>query len=421
MKKIYIDRLRVHLSILLFLLCTFSVLGQEEFTLRTSSKAPSPYTNEGIYNLRGDFTMIGNSNLYDSKNPNDRKKGNGSNSNMDFYKLSGDDSSVTNSSSSTLVKPTGLDLSCTKIVYAGLYWTGRGDNHSSNAEKLKNGLEKKKIKIKLPGQSSYVQYDADVSHIGSSSQRDIYTSYIDITDKVIALGNNAWGTYCVADVATTNGDGGSTGYFGGWGMVVIYENPKLSWKDITVFDGFSFINGVDALAKIRDLDINGFRAAQSGAINVKMGIIAGEGDADIKNDFLQMKLNTGDSYERLSHGTDTDNNFFNSTIDIAPNTRVHNNTNNYGVDVFTFKLDNSNNKFISNNQQSTKFQYGTTGDTYVISTIIFGVDAYVPEVEAFNNITTLGITEGSQVSPGDEVSFELTIKNKGMKRLKTEK
>ncbi|MHC5353220.1 hypothetical protein ACYSNX_03360 [Myroides sp. LJL115] len=418
MKKIYIDKLRVHLSILLFLVCTFSVLGQDEFTLRTSSKAPSPHTNEGIYNLRGDFTMIGNSNLYDNNNPNNRDKGNGNNGNMSFYKLSGDGSSISNSSSSTLVKPTGLDLTCTKIVYAGLYWTGRGENSSNDATKLKNGLQKKKIKVKLPGQSNYVEYNADVSNIGNSSQRDIYTSYVDITDKVIALGNNAWGTYSVADIATTIGNGSSTGYFGGWGMVVIYENPKLSWKDITVFDGFSFINGADASSKIKNLTVTGFRAAQSGAISVKLGIIAGEGDADIVNDFLQMKLNTSNSYEKLNHGPNTQNNFFNSTIDIAPNTRVHNNTNNYGVDVFTFKLDNSNNKFIDNNQQSTKFQYGTTGDTYVISTIIFAVDAYVPEVEAFNSITTPGISSGSQVNPGDEVSFELTIKNKGNEKIK---
>ncbi|MHC5309850.1 hypothetical protein ACYSNM_07230 [Myroides sp. LJL116] len=418
MKKIYIDRLRVHLSILLFLVCTFSILGQETFTLRKSLKAPEPYTDVGIYNLRGDFTMIGNSNLYDNKNPNNRKKGNGNNDNMTFYKLSGDGSDIINSSSSTLVKPIGLDLTCTEIVYVGLYWTGRGDNDPSDATKLKNGLQKKKIKVKLPGQSSYVEYNAEVSNIGSDLQRDIYTCYVDITDKVIALGDNAWGTYSVANIATTKGNGSSTGYFGGWGMVVIYENPKLSWKDITVFDGFSFINGADASAKTRELTINGFRAAQNGAINVKMGVIAGEGDADIVNDFLKMKLNAGNSYERLSHGADTDNNFFNSTIDIAPNTRVHNNSNNYGVDVFTFKLDNSNNRFIANNQQSTKFQYGTTGDTYVISTVIFGVDAFVPEVEAFNSIITPGMSSGSLVDPGDEVSFELTIKNKGNEKIK---
>lgn len=259
------------------------VVNKVPFTLRTSALAPDPYKNMGIYNLRGDFTMIGNANLFDSrvwgKKLKEARNANGSNSYMDFYKLPNEIASIMNSSSSTLVHPSGVDVSCTKIVYVGLYWAGRGDN--TDADNLPNGLKKSKVKLKLPGQSSYQEVTATGIYKGTANERGIYSSYVDITDKVVALGNNAWGTYSVADVATTIGNGGGVGFFGGWGMVVIYENPMMKWKDITVFDGYSFIESSNENYRTGILEISGFRAAQNGNVNIKMGMMAAEGDSSI--------------------------------------------------------------------------------------------------------------------------------------------
>lgn len=399
------------------------VINKVPFTLRTSSMAPEPYKNKSIYNLRGDFTMIGNANLFDSRvwgnKPKDANANNGLNSYMAFYKLPNEISSIKNSSSSTLVHPSGFDASCTTIVYVGLYWSGRGDN--TDADVLPNGLNKKKIKLKLPGQSSYQELTANGIYKGTSTESGIYSSYVDITDKVRALGNNAWGTYSVADVATTIGDGGSVGYFGGWGMVVIYENSMMKWRDITVFDGYSFIESSNEQYRTGILNVQGFRAAQNGNVNIKMGMMAGEGDSPISGDSFEIKKRLSSDWEKLKHSSNGVDNFFNSTVLISPNTRVPNYTNNYGTDIVMFDLGNIGNKFIDNGQTETSFRFGTNQDTYIIYNITFAVDAYVPEVEAENNILTNNVVHNASIVPDQLLDFEIALRNKGTEAVKNGK
>lgn len=411
-------------TILLLLFMVSNVIGQVRnkvpFSLRTSSLAPNPYTNKSIYNLRGDFTMIGNANLFDnriwSNSPSSAQADNGRNSYMTFYKLPGELSSIKNSSSSNLVHPIGYELSCTKIVYVGLYWSGRGNNSDANV--LGNGLDKSKVKLKLPGQSTYQNITANGIYKGTTAEDGIYTSYADITDKVLALGTNAWGSYSVADVATSEGNGDAVGYFGGWGMVVVYENPLMKWRDITVFDGFSYIESQDENYKTGILDISGFRAAQSGNINIKMGMMAGEGDNPIKGDSFEIKLRNTTNWELLTHSSNSSSNFFNSSVLISPNTRMPNYTNNYGTDIVMFDLGNTNNKFINNGQTSTSFRFGTSQDTYIIYNITFAVDAYVPDVEAENKVLTSNVTQNSNISPNQLLDFEIALRNKGSEAIK---
>lgn len=407
-------------TMLLLLLMLSNVYGQvvnkKPFGLRTSELAPEPYKNKEIYNLRGDFTMIGNASLFDKRlwgnKPSKASDGNDNNSSMDFYKLAEDEKNTTikNSTSSTLVHPSGYDQSCTKIVYVGLYWSGRGDEAVKDI--LGNGLDKKKVKIKLPGQTSYQDVIADGIYSGAGVD-GTYASYADITDKVLALGNAAWGKYNVANVATTVGNGGDGGYYGGWGMVVIYENPQMKWRDITVFDGYSFIESKNGGYHNGELNVSGFRAAQSGAINVKMGMMAGEGDKGIEGDSFEIKLRNTTNWEKLSHSGNKIDNFFNSSVLVSPNTRTPSYTNNYGTDIAIFNLDNRGNRYIGNNDTSTSFRFGTKQDTYIIYNITFAVDAYVPLVEAENKVLTSGISHNSEVVPGQSLDYEISLKNNG--------
>ena len=398
------------------------VANKVPFTLRTSPNSPAGSHENGIYNLRGDFTMIGNANLFDERqwsssgNP---VENNSNNSRMRFHKLSGDPNNISNSSSANLVHPAGFSQTCSQIVFAGLYWFGRGDNTS---ETLGNNLRKDRVQVKLPGQSSYAEHTANGIHIGGTDVDGMYTSFVDLTQQVRALGAAAWGTYAVGNVATTIGSGGNTGYFGGWGMVIIYENASMKWRDITVFDGFSQIewDGTTSgwsqtrVTTYGELPLSGFRAAQSGAINVKMGMMAGEGDLGISGDVFEIQRRNSTAWTTLSHTGNAVNNFFNSSIVTGGNPRVPNYPNNYGTDISMFNLPNSGNAIIDNNQTSTKFRFGTTQDLYAIHSIVFAVDAYVPEVIVEN-----GPAAGSSVShqglvvPGQELEFQLDLFNKG--------
>jgi len=95
------------------------------FTQRTSVFSPG----KTIYNVKGDFTMLGNTNLT-LENYGD----NSGNNNIMRYVDVDSDSNTWNSSSANLVLSTenGANPACTNIVYAGLYWTGRASNGSDS-------------------------------------------------------------------------------------------------------------------------------------------------------------------------------------------------------------------------------------------------------------------------------------------------
>ncbi|MBN8566890.1 MAG: hypothetical protein J0M25_09185, partial [Flavobacteriales bacterium] len=95
------------------------------FTQRTSVYTPG----KTIYNVKGDFTMIGNTNLtlvnYGDETSN--------NNNMQYVDID-NDANTWNSSSANLVLSTenGANPACSNIVYAGLYWTGRASNSDTS-------------------------------------------------------------------------------------------------------------------------------------------------------------------------------------------------------------------------------------------------------------------------------------------------
>ncbi len=91
------------------------------FTPRTSSATPATT----IYNVKGDFSMIGNTNLtsvnYTTNSSN--------NSAMRYVDIDGNPNTLNSSSATlTLDSENGSFPECSKILYAGLYWTGSAGN-----------------------------------------------------------------------------------------------------------------------------------------------------------------------------------------------------------------------------------------------------------------------------------------------------
>ena len=154
----------------------------------------------------------------------------------------------------------------------------------------------------------------------------MYSAYYDVTNYVRQYGQ---GDYFIADLATMEGNGGGTGYYGGWGMVVVYENSKMKWRDITVFDGHAYVQGSTTIS--HELEVSGFNAVQNGDVNIKLGLMAGEGDVDISGDYFQIQKQSDNSFMNLSHSGNTTNNFFNSSIQTGGNEREPNLPNNTGL------------------------------------------------------------------------------------------
>ncbi|MGO3183307.1 MAG: DUF7507 domain-containing protein [Aequorivita sp.] len=421
MKKHYFTTKKNHslftMAMILFILLGYNApaFGQiiKPFQQRTSQATPS----KKVYNVKGDFVLFGNTNLtLQSYGDNT----NNSNNKMKYVDVDGDNSTI-NSSTSELKLSTenGAEPTCSNIIYAGLYWTGRAhDVDAVNNSPMTftvggKSLDKRKVKVKGPNSSSYTEFTANANDIYFPGQNHdaMYTAYAEVTNYVI---QNGIGNYTIADMALREGNGGSVGYYGGWAMVVVYENSKMTRRDVTIFDGHAYLSGNQGNGSY-ELPVSGFNAVQQGPVNVKLGLIAGEGDRGIPGDYFDM-INQNNQWVRLNHAGNSTGNFFNSSIFTGGNTRNPSLLNNTGLDISMFDLPNANKNLITNGQTSTKFRYGTTGDTYIIPFIALAIDAYIPEPEAIDQVVTInGQTAGPSptIEPGQEVEVTVEIRNRG--------
>ena len=180
------------------------------FTQRTSEYSPS----KTIYNIRGDYTIIGNTNLTLSSYGDNK---NNSNNFMVYVDVDGN-SNTLNSSSATLNFSTenSANPECSRIVYAGLYWTGRSSNSSSSPDiftvtkgNVTKTYDKHVVYIKGPAGSNYTEIRAKNENIyyPQTDHGMMYSAYAEITDYVRA---NGIGEYTIADIALIEGNGGGT-------------------------------------------------------------------------------------------------------------------------------------------------------------------------------------------------------------------
>ncbi|MFT3796703.1 gliding motility-associated C-terminal domain-containing protein [Flavobacterium sp.] len=278
---------------------------------------------------------------------------------------------------------------------------------------LTKTYDKRVISLKGPASASYTQFTAATADIyyPSGTDDDIYTAYTEITDYVRT---NGIGQYWAADMALLKGNVGGTGYAGGWGIIVVYENSKMKYRDVTIFDGYAYVNSGNSSAL--DLPVAGFNSVQVGNVGMTLGIMASEGDVAFTGDFFRVrKLNTA-NYQTLDHGGSTATNFFNSAIN-APGARNPQLQNNTAIDIIMTDVPNPGNSVIGNNQTSTNFQYGTDGDTYSIFAIAMAVDAYIPDTEGnISAVTINGQPAGPgpyTALPGQDLEYKIQIRNRG--------
>lgn len=108
-------------------------------------------------------------------------------------------------------------------------------------------------------------------------------------------------------MAISTGNGGSTGYYGGWSLIVVYQNSQMNPRDITVFDGYAYVEG-NVVAEY-NLPISGFHTSQEGPVNMKLGMVASEGDVGISGDYFKIKKHSSNQYLTLQHSKNSSNNF----------------------------------------------------------------------------------------------------------------
>lgn len=340
-----------------------------------------------------------------------------------------------NSSSATLTVPAGA-----QVVRAYLYWGAdlsegvtrppnnpapypKGDAAPGGRDPQTNTLwTQAQLRI---GSGAYTTALADLPAGGATqaipswySQPNnapgwAYQARADVTDQVqLGLLSRAHRTRSgqQLNVTVANVQAGQ-GYnrYAGWTLLVIWETPTAAFKNITLFDGFNYVQveGGQELV-LGPLDFTGFTTPSSGSVDAQVTVWAYEGDRAITGDYLALKSPITDTCVGMPHQSDAlhdPGNFFNSTIStggVDLGSRTPDYSNQLGFDQATLDLPEGT---IPNRATDASVCLGTVGDTYFFGGLVFQSLIRAPNVQISK------VADRSTAGPGDTVTYTTRVTN----------
>lgn len=354
-------------------------------------------------NIKGNITLFGNTLLHIiNDNVVNTIKMNGNNlngnsiygndkENMQYVDIDGniqEGVGTRNSSSSDLILPAGANT----IKLARLYWGGRVRN--SEFDLIQNS--NKKIKIRKGNAGPYTDFTAIQLDKNTVIKNEImysqYQAYADITN---FMQSNGAGIYTVGNAPLSVGSIDGGGNYGGWCIVVVYENQNLDYNSLRLYDGFQEVyDGGDSLTTT--VTLTGLNVPSGVLIgsDAKMGILSWEGDANLNGDYL--KIND----ILFSNGINQSNNPWNGTISnngVHVTTKAPNYTNQLGLDIDQFNVGIG--YGITPNANSVSLKFGTEADQYFPGLFSFVIKMKDPTINLdkivsdANNNTTVEVNE----------------------------
>ncbi len=358
------------------------MFGNTAMAIYSSGSGSTGTVNTTLMNRFADYGNSQTSNVTNDQN------------NMQFTDIDGD-ASTSRSSSADLILPAGTNT----IRFARLYWGAR----INNSEITTNDANIRTIKLKAPG-GTYNSYTAPTGQIDKydiSTTSKVYQTYIDITSLVNTYKS---GTYTVADIAGSSGNmNGGGGYFGGWTIVLVYENPALNWTSIRLYDGYLQVYDGGAV-NTRSITLTGLNAP-SGTLNLSdayLSVMSWEGDAALAassgnplGDYI--KIN-GTVY---SDAVNPAANMWNGTI--AKNgshvsTKSPNYLNQFGIDIDEIQVGGA--YGITGGITQATIEFGTEADQYFPSLFAFSIKMQPPQIQINKSVTD---ASGNSLIEKDEV------------------
>jgi uncharacterized repeat protein (TIGR01451 family)/MYXO-CTERM domain-containing protein len=299
------------------------------------------------------------------------------------------DASTFDSSSADLVLPMGATVS-----WAGLYWMCQTGDRS-----VPNASRRNVAKLRVPG-GAYAERTADRLDTGVRvGGLDAYLAFDDVTSEVRAAGV---GTYWVADVQCTNGRWNT---WGGWALVVAYEDTRAPLRDLVVFDAFRAYGRFPV-----DVNVSGFLTPASGAVTSRVGFINADGDRG-----------TGDTLRLVSGGRSTllgeagaaalnpTNDISNSTIsrfaaNVTARLPAYQNTLGFDADLFATT------DALPNRATSAQIRVQTVSEEILGGIFTFATDVFAPKIDAEKQALDLN---GGTLQPGDILEYVISATNSG--------
>jgi hypothetical protein len=203
-----------------------------------------------------------------------RAGGKGANGDFDMFYVDVDrDPNTYNSSRAEVRLPEG-----SRVTYARLYWGG-----NLRVGEQKPPKDNGRVLIAEPGgQYKALLADTVVGHRVAHGA-DAFQASADVTRLVRESGA---GLYTVAQVNVAMGRS-TAGAWGGWTLVVAYENPKLPLRHLAVWDGFDALDS----RTVREIRLGGLRLATNGT--GRAGLVAYDGDRGRTGDSFTVSTGRG--------------------------------------------------------------------------------------------------------------------------------
>ncbi len=335
----------------------------------------------------------------------------GTSNTVDLYfdmKLDGNTVNATfNSSSADLVMPSGTNT----VKFARLYWGGRIDGGTGGS----GNINLRTVKIRKGISGAYTNITAPVSQVDKSlitGSDSAYQSYIDLTAFV---NSNGAGTYTVADITVAVGSASGGGNYGGWAMVVVYENQTVSYSSVRVYDGFIqvFSGGSPTSQSIL---LTGLNAPGSPVLSsdAYMSTVSWEGDANLaasgsnpNGDYIKVNGNV------VSNAVNPGTNFWNGTISkngSHVSTKNPNFLNQMGIDIDEQEVGTG--YGIPLNATEVAIEFGTEADQYFPSVFAFTIKAKDPEI-ILNKSVSDGTAPFGTLQTNEILTYTLSGSNVG--------
>ena len=335
----------------------------------------------------------------------------GTSSTVDFYfnmELDGNIVDPTfNSSSANLIMPAGTNT----VKFARLYWGGRIDGGTGGNDNI--NLRSAKIRKGTSGAyTSVVAPSSQVDKAKINGSDSAYQSYIDLTSFINA---NGAGTYTVGNITVASGSASNGGNYGGWALVVVYENPSLSYSSVRVYDGFIQVYSGGS-PTTQSILLTGLNAPGSPVLasDAYMTTVSWEGDGNLGSS----SSNPNGDYIKVnnvavSNGVNPVTNFWNGTISkngAHINTKNPNFLNQMGIDIDEQEVGTGYN--IPVNATQVNIEFGTEADQYFPSVFAFTIKAKDPEITLDKTVSD-GTAPFGQLQINEILTYTLSGSNLG--------
>jgi hypothetical protein len=254
------------------------------------------------------------------------------------------------------------------VTFARLYWGGtRGIGNTILPLSKVDG-----VLFKAPDGHGYREVNTDPSGrdlgwmtgVGEGNDREHgYQASADVTDIVRNAGD---GNYIVADMDSVV----LPHSWGGWTLVVAYQNCDLPLRHVEVSDGFQI-----ELPESPPLEftVNGLKTPKQGPINAELGFVAYDGDRTYGHKTVSVKSTTGPLTE-LHTWDKPAHDFLDSTIENQtrdnPVVRTPSYENQLGYDSNIIDVSH----LIHNGDSSISFIFDTKADGFQVGVVFSAVD-----------------------------------------------